>query len=422
MDSKYKNFPKDFLWGASSSSHQYEGGTHNQWTVWELSHATENARNAEKHLGGLPNWRRIKKEAEDPANYVSGNGLEHYKRYREDFKIVKDLNLNAFRFGIEWSRIEPEEGKWDQGAIDHYKKYIAELRRQGIEPFINLWHWTNPVWFEEKGAFTKKSNLKYFERFVAKVADELLDDIKYVLTINEANNYMLLGYILPVWPPQEKMRIDKALRVYYNLAVAHRRAYKILKSKNPALQVGIAHQPNANIPRNPRNPIQLMATRTADYAWFLWFYDRVKKHQDFVGMNFYNTMYYKHVLYESLKPTDPIDDRGFYMEPSRIYDVIMKLSNRYKKPVIVTENGTPDAQDKHRQWWIEETMEAMDRAIADGADVRGYLHWSLLDNFEWAEGYWAKYGLVTVDREHGMKRTLKPSAKWWANQLKDLKK
>ncbi len=133
-------FPKNFFWGASTASHQVEGGSENQWSVWELAHAKELADGAEKRLGHLPNWEEIKKRATDPNNYVSGKGIDHWGRYKEDFDIAKKLSLNAFRFGIEWSRLEPEEGKWDESALEHYRDYIKQLKKRGLEPFMNIWH------------------------------------------------------------------------------------------------------------------------------------------------------------------------------------------------------------------------------------------------------------------------------------------
>ncbi len=415
--SKTNHFPKDFFWGASTASHQVEGGTHNQWSVWELSVAAEHAKGAGKRLDWMHSWTAIKDQAENPENYISGKGVDHYKRYKEDFAIAKSLNLNAFRFGIEWSRIEPEEGEWNQAAIDHYKQYIKDIRAQGMEPFINLWHWTNPVWFEEKGAFEKRKNLIYFDRFVQKVAEELLDDVTYVLTINEANTYSSFSYVLGIMPPQGRNRAITSLKVYYNLMLAHRRSYKILKGVKSQLQVGVAQNATANFPHSKNNPLERLAVKASDYYWDVWFYKRINKCQDFVGMNFYFVNYWKGVAIDNPKDPETTNDYGWYMEPGRVYDVIMRLSRKFNKPVIVTENGVADAQDQFRQWWIEETITAMDRALADGADVRGYLHWSLVDNFEWAEGWWPKFGLVEVDRKT-MKRTIRPSAQWYGERIK----
>src|SRR5258708_35839284 len=144
-EDKNPEFPKGFLWGGSTSAHQGEGGSHNQWTQWELKHAEKLAASAEKRQHWLPVWDEIKNQAEDPKNYISDGGVNHYSRYPEDFGLVKQLGLNSFRFSVEWSRIEPEKGQWDQAAIDHYKNYIKELKKRGIKPVINLWHWTIPL-------------------------------------------------------------------------------------------------------------------------------------------------------------------------------------------------------------------------------------------------------------------------------------
>ncbi|HPR10455.1 MAG TPA: family 1 glycosylhydrolase, partial [Candidatus Saccharibacteria bacterium] len=195
---------RKMYWGASTASHQVEGGTHNQWSVWELENANELAKTAKHRLGWLANWQDIKAQASDPSNYISDKGVDHYTRYQEDFDLLQSLNLNAFRFGIEWARIEPEQGVWDKAALAHYKQYIASLNQRGIEPFINLWHWTMPVWFTEMGGFEKRSNITYFEAFVQKVSEELLHDVRYVITINEPNVYMGLSYSDGEWPPQKK--------------------------------------------------------------------------------------------------------------------------------------------------------------------------------------------------------------------------
>ena len=138
-------FPKKFLWGASTSGHQVEGGNHDQWTVWELAHAAELAKTAKRRLSHLPSWERIKDVAEKPETYISGRAVDHYNLYKEDIAIAKKLNLNSLRFTVEWSRIEPQEGVWDSQAIEHYRDYITELKKSGIEPVLNIWHWTMPA-------------------------------------------------------------------------------------------------------------------------------------------------------------------------------------------------------------------------------------------------------------------------------------
>lgn len=412
-------FPKNFFWGASTASHQVEGGSENQWSVWELAHAKELANGAEKRLGHLPNWEEIKKRASDPNNYVSGKGVDHWGRYKEDFDIAKKLSLNALRFGIEWSRLEPEEGKWDESAVAHYRDYIKQLKNCGLEPFMNIWHWTVPLWFEEKGGFTKGSNLKYFYRFVQKIADEYGSELSFAITLNEPNVYTTFGFVTGEWPPQDQNPI-KATVVYINLVRAHKRSYQILKKANPHMQVGIASQ-LANIQaKRPHNVIDQVSTKIMRYLWDWWFLRRIRNQQDFVGFNYYFTDYYKDV-FKRENPTVPLSDLGWYMEPEGLYPLLLRVWAHHKKPIYVTENGVADEHDQYRQWWLQETIIAMERAISEGVEVAGYFHWSLLDNFEWAYGWWPKFGLVEVDRKNGMERKIRPSALWYANFIKNLR-
>lgn len=411
-------FPKDFLWGASVAAHQVEGGNHNQWTVWELAHAAQLAKNAEKKYGHLPVWPQIKRQAQDPDNYVSGRGVEHYKLYESDFKLITRLNLNAFRFGIEWSRLEPEEGRWDETAVEHYRTYIEKLRQMNIEPVLNVWHWTMPVWLAQKDGFKNGANLKYFERFCQKICDEYGHQLRYVITLNEPNNYASFSYQLSVWPPQEKNLLSM-LRVYWNMVRAHKKAYKVFKRHHPEMQIGIANQ-LANIQaKRPHNLFDGLSTKLMRYLWNWWFLARVRRYQDFVGFNYYFTDYYTGV-FKRKNPHVPLNDLGWYMEPEGLYPLLLRIWARYKKPIIITENGVADRDDEYRRWWIEESIVAMQRAMSEGVKLKGYFHWSLLDNFEWADGWWPKFGLVAVDREHGMKRTIRPSAKWFAGKIQKL--
>lgn len=420
MDRRHTNFPKHFFWGGSTAAHQVEGGNHNQWTVWELAHAKEFAQTAHQHLSHLTNWHEIKDQAEEPDNYISGAGVEHYKKYKEDFRIAKSLNLNAFRFTIEWSRLEPEQGKWDAAEFDHYKKYIAELRAQKLEPFLTLWHWTVPQWFYEKGGFEKKENLKFFYKYVQKVCEELLEDVEYVITLNEPNVDTSFGYLLGLHPPATRS-LFKFAKVYRNLAKMHNKSYDILKKHKPALQVGFSQQ-LANIQaKRPHNFFDQLTTYWMRYFWNWGFIRRARNHQDFIGVNYYFSDYYSGIGRRH-NPKVPLSDIGWYMEPEGIYPLLVRTWTKFKKPIYITENGLADANDQHRRWWIEETMVAMERALSEGVDLRGYFHWSLLDNFEWQDGWWPKFGLVEVDRANGMKRKVRPSAKWYAQLIEDISK
>jgi len=417
-------FPSDFLWGASVAAHQVEGGNHNQWTEWEKAHADELAATAERRISWMPGWKSFAEEAKKPATYISGSGVDHYHRYTEDFKLLKKINLNSFRFSIEWSRLEPEEGQWNQTEVDHYHAYIKELRALGIEPVLNIWHWTNPIWFERKGAFKHKRNLKYFDRFVQKISEEYGNHLKYIITLNEPNVYTTFGYFAAdtasgsPWPPGEKNFLS-LMRVYWNLIKAHKRAYQILKRDHPHLQIGTAQQ-LANIQaKNPHDLVDEISTKFMRYAWNWFFLHRIRAQQDFVGVNYYFTDYYTGLL-KKRSPKMPLNDLGWYMEPEGLYPILLRAWAHYKKPIIITENGVADAQDEYRRWWIEETIVAMERALSEGIDVRGYMHWSLLDNFEWTNGWLAKFGLIEVDRARGMERKIRPSAKWYSEHIQKL--
>lgn len=412
-------FPKHFFWGTSTSAHQVEGGNHNQWTVWELENASRLAQTAHLRLSWLPSWETIKDQAEEPSNYISGEGVAHNKLYKEDFDLLKELNMNAFRFSVEWSRLEPEEGKWDESVIEYYKGYIHELRKRKIEPFLNLWHWTLPVWFAEKGGFEKKENIKYFDRFVSKVAKELMGEVEYVFTLNEPSNFASFGYLLGEWPPQQK-NLYKFAKVYWNLAKTHNRAYKIIKKQKPSAQVGVAAI-LANIQaKHPHNFFDQMSTKIMRYAWNWWFLNRIKRNMDFIGMNYYFSDYYTG-LGKRENPKVPVSDLGWYAEPEGLYPIMLRTWSRFKKPIFISESGIADQDDQQRTWWIEENIVAMERALSEGVDLRGYFYWSLLDNFEWSYGWWPKFGLVEVDRENGMKRKIRPSAKWFRDWLEKLK-
>lgn len=409
-----KQFPDDFLWGASTASYQVEGGAHTQWSVWEQTNAEHLAATEPKRLSWLPRQEEIQPQMSDPANYICGKGIEHYERYETDFDILQQLHCNAFRFGIEWARVEPEEGRWDELVIGHYRGYIAALKRRGIVPVLTLWHWTMPVWFTNKGAFEKRDNLKYFERYAQRIADEFGQDMRYVITLNEPNVYASFSYVIGEWPPQHK-NVLQGLKVYKNLVVAHQRAYAIFKAVNPDVQISVAAQLGDTRAKSPRNPANRLVVNIAAYAWNWWFLDKCRDTMDFIGINYYFTEY-RDWLGRIKNPKQPVSDLGWYMEPSGVGQLLTTVWKRYQKPLLIVENGLADEHDQQRQWWLSETLKALEQVLAKDVNVIGYLHWSLLDNFEWRYGWWPKFGLVSVDHTT-MQRTIRPSAYWFADQI-----
>jgi beta-glucosidase len=411
------SFPKRFLWGAATSAHQVEGDTHNQWTVWELENAKSKAAQAKFQWGDLPNWPLIEKEATDPNNYISGKGTAHYKLYHQDFDALQKLNMNALRFGLEWSRIEPNEGAWSVEAITYYKNYIKELRKRGIEPIVTLFHFTLPVWFVEKGGFEKRSNVQYFTRFAEKILRELGADVSYVITLNEPELYAYEGYYQGDWPPNLIGKRWKFWRVLNNLARAHNQTADMIHGLSRRYKVSIAK----NSVFFYAGDDAWLSRRTADFFQYFqddYFLKKIVKRSDFLGVNFYfsNRVY----GYRVHNPDERISDLGWDLSPDHIQFALERLHEKYKKPIIITENGLADQEDVNRKWWLTKTLIGMQNALNNGVKLEGYLHWSLLDNFEWDKGYWPKFGLIEVNYET-FERKMRPSAEWFGKVIKKLR-
>lgn len=408
-------FPKRFLWGVSTSAHQVEGNTHNQWSEWEVENAASLAAQAPYQFGDLSNWPRIKADATKPNNYISGAAVEHYERYMEDFALARKMNLNAFRFSVEWSRIEPREGAWDAAEIEHYKRYVLAMKKAGLEPVMTLFHFTLPMWFADMGGFTKRSNIKYFVRFAEKITSELGVSVKYIITINEPEVYAHESYLAGVWPPQVQSR-KTFLMVLHNLALAHKRTAAAIHALNRRYSVSVAKN-SAYVYAGDN---ALLSRKTADLKQYFqddYFLRKVVKHCDFLGINYYfsDRVY----GYRVHNPDQHISDLGWDMQPENLELVLERLWDTYHLPIIVTENGLADASDEQRGWWLARSVAAMHAALEYGVKLEGYLHWSLLDNFEWDKGFWPRFGLVAVDRST-MTREIRPSARAFATLIKKL--
>ncbi len=374
-------FPKGFLWGASTAAHQVEGGAHNNWSEWEKSPA----RIAQLERDGL-----IAKYGR--GNFISGAACDHYHRYSEDFALARQLGHNATRISIEWSRVEPEEGKFDVVAIEHYRDVIASIRENGMEPFVTLWHWTVPLWFRDKHEFERRGNVHYFVRFAERMAREL-PDVTFWLTLNEPAVYASGHYLRGEKPPQ-KHDPFLMLAVYENLIRAHRAAYRAIKTARPAAQVGIAKNQIYYEAHNGRAWNRFLK-RAADWAWNFYFLDHIKDAQDFIGLNHY--FHNRIDGWFGKNKNARVSDMGWELYPEAIYRVLLGLK-KYGVPIYVTENGLADARDAQREWFLRETLANVHRAMGEGGvDVRGYLHWSLTDNFELQQGFWPRFGLIEID-------------------------
>ena len=405
-ETKTLSFPPGFVWGVATAAHQVEGGCTNNWSEWENT-PDENG-NPRIHKGNK-----------------SGMACDHWNRYREDIGLIESLGVDMYRFSVEWSKIEPQEGQFDYSALEHYKDVCIALKQSGITPVITLHHFTNPLWFEAKGAFEKEENLEYFVRFAEQVFDYLKDHVDIWCTVNEPAVYTYQGYFNGVWPPG-KMDPQLAGTVLKNLLEGHVRVYKALKSKKGGTraQIGIVKNIFPFDPYNRWNPLDWMVTRILDNAFnsvaldFLisGTYDfsmptmaKVEYENpkavgtlDFIGLNNYSHqrinshLNLKQFFTIEFYPHEQMTDMHYPIYPEALYRSI-KVASQMGVPIYITENGIADGTDDRRAIYIDRYIRAVSRSIQEGYDVRGYFYWSLMDNFEWTEGYDMKFGLYEVD-------------------------
>lgn len=406
-------FPKRFLWGAAISSHQVEGNQHNQWSVWELENARALAAKAPYEYGDLENWPEIEAETKDPSTYVSGKGANHYELYEQDIELAQQLGLNTFRFSIEWSRIQPKMDAWDLKEVEHYRQVLLALKKRNIEPVVTLFHFTLPIWFAELGGFEKAKNVKYFAQFAERIMRELGGTVKYVITINEPEVYATQSYSEGNWPPQGQNKW-RMRRVLLNLAYAHNTVAKQLHAASRRYKVSIAKNSVFIYPGDD-SWLSVRIAALEQYFQDDFLLKRVIKHCDFIGVNYYFSS--RVYGYRMHNPDDRLNDLGWDMQPQHLERVLERLSDKYDKPILVTENGLADSRDQYRKWWLMQSLAAMQRAMDNGVDLIGYIHWSLIDNFEWSHGYWPRFGMAEVDYKT-FKRTPRPSAVWFAGVIK----
>lgn len=369
-------FPKNFLWGTATSGHQVEGNNFNDWSEWEKS---------EKRIKDLKN----------PEEYISGRACDHYNLFEQDFDLAKQLNQNAHRFSIEWSRIEPEQGNFNQEEIEHYRRVILSLKQKNIEPFVTLWHWPIPIWLRDKGGWENKEIIEYFVRYAEKVVASFKNDVKFWITINEPMVYSSSSYFKGAWPPNKK-NVFKCRKVLVNLFKAHRKAYQMIHQISPQAKVGISKN-NVFFEGN-------ILAWLANYSWNKYFLNKIKNYQDFIGLNYY---FHKVFKFNQNKNKE-VSDMNWEIYPQGIYHLLKDLK-KYDKPIYITENGLADARDEKREKFIKDHLFFIHKAIKEGIDVKGYFYWSLLDNFEWDKGFWPRFGLIEIDYSN-LERKIRPSA------------
>lgn len=392
-----KEFPKGFYWGAATASYQVEGGIDNC------------------------DWAAAARDGRVPP---CGQACDHYHRFEADFDIAKSLGHTAHRFSVEWARIEPEEGKFNEAEIEHYRAVLEALHDRGIKPYVTLWHFTLPVWFSESGGFERKDAPQVFARYCAYVVKRLGDLCDAFSTMNEPEVYASNGYLRGTWPPflrftlTDRVAITNSgrqyeakpsrglgplwryLRVHKQLARAHNEAYRAIKRVAPAVDVSVVK--HVIVFDHNGSLLNRIKAWVANYVWTYRHGNRVYRYCDSIGLNYY--FYTQFGDTRTWKKTD----MDWNFAPEHIYDALMMLA-RYDKPLFVSEGGIADEDDSDRAEYIKRQVAATYRAIQSGADVRGHLYWSLLDNYEWALGFAKRFGLLAVDYET-LERTVRPSA------------
>ena len=411
------SFPEGFLWGAATSSYQYEGGnTNNQWYAWEQS----------GHI---------------KTGDTCGLASDWWANAERDFHTAGQMGLNALRLSLEWSRIEPEMGQWSSTALARYHQMLRALLDYGIEPLVTLHHFTEPLWLAEQGGFLRTDIVERFSAYTSHVVEALGDVCSFWCTVNEPNAYAVAGYVTGDFPPGNRGDVLGALRVQEAMARAHAEAYRVIHRLQPEARVGWAQHFVVFDPDRPDSRLDRLVAGLQDAAFNAYFPHAIQSGSlpvplrlvagdlrgvrgtcDFVGIN----VYYRDLVRfdlgsyaelcgrRSIAPGAPEGDPPFEgvlgeIYPAGILRVAQRVAAMFGKPIYVTENGVADRQDRLRPWELAQAIQSLHQCVERGIDLRGYFHWSLVDNFEWAEGWRQRFGLIALD-PRTQKRVPRPSA------------
>ena len=414
-----RRLPDGFLLGCATAAHQVEGGIDNDWSRWVADH----------------------------PEAINGGGdavvaIDHYRRYREDLAQLGSMHHNAHRFSIEWARVEPEPGHFDQDALAHYVDVARTCRRSGMEPVVTLQHFTLPLWLTDTGGFAAPEAAAHFARYAAACVESLGDLVTWWLTVNEPTVVAVLGHLEGSWPPGERSlrRTFAALRGLVRMHAAGALAITAVSARHGrTAEVSIAHHERRFMPRDPSSRVDRGVAKLPDFLFNRWFLrsciagrvlgpvghgERVPGlagSLTYLGLNHYTNeavsldlgapgmLFARHEAVPGL----PLSSVGWAIDAGALRRAITDLAEEFQLPIVITENGVADDNDELRPAFLRDHLGAVVDAIEDGADVRGYLYWTAWDNFEWAEGYTKRFGLFSVDRET-QERIPKPSAQLFA--------
>ena len=370
-------FPSDFLWGTSTSSYQIEGNNSNSdWWQWEEKGKT---------------------------NDKSGIACDSWNRWREDHELLSELGVNAYRLSLEWSRIEPSEGKFNEEAMQHYREILEDLKKRNIKTIVTLWHWTSPIWFEKKYGWHKSKAVDTFLNYVRECTQRLSDLIGIYVVLNEPMIPLGMGYLAGSFPPGYK-NPWKFWRAVNNLAKAYKKSYQLIHEIKPQASVGISYLYNWYELDSKSKFLEKIADKISWKFRIGYLAKKIEKYQDYFGVDYYrlgkikydpkNSMYLGFRIEEDEK-----NIMKWKAYPEGIYNVLTEVWKKYKLPIIILENGMPDdigLEDPQRIDFINKHLECVLKAIQEGVEVRGYNYWSLLDNYEWGTFHY-RFGLVEMD-------------------------
>jgi beta-glucosidase len=371
-------FPEGFFWGAATAAHQIEGNNFNSdW--WRSEQA-----------GLLP--------------HKSLEACRSWTNWRDDIALLQQMGLNAYRLSLEWARIEPEPGRFDLDALQTYREELEALKAAGIEPMVTLHHFTSPTWLADRGGWVNPDTVDRFVAYTDTVVQHVGDLVRWWITFNEPSILAFKAYVEGSWPPHQPNSLRGFTRLMRHARQGHARARRLLHRANPEAMVSIAFAIWPLQALRPWSPIDQAIARVGDWLWQGRILQRTLPMLDWIGVNYYSRTFVGWPWPNNGDCSGRRTDFGWEIYPEGLRSVLNRVGH-YGKPVIVTENGISDADDDQRAEYIVAHVRQMSLALRDGVDLRGYMHWTLLDNFEWAEGYEQRFGLATRERQ------LRPSAR-----------
>lgn len=419
------SFPKDFLWGAASAAAQVEG-------AWDEDGKTPSI------------WDMVPKGKikNDDTCHVA---CDHYHRYKGDVALMKKLGLKSYRFSVSWPRIMPQKGNVNPLGIEFYSHLIAELKAAGIEPIVTLFHWDLPQWVQEEGGWKSEKVIGYFKEYAKVVVDILGDEVNYWMTINEPQMFCFMGNVMGTMAPFKTgyLSMKKIIRI---TLLAHGEAVRTIRENTKhTVKIGFASASSSFIPQDEsgeeieKSRYNSLDSKEGIFSTSIWCdpvilgkvpndlkntlsrddIEIINQPLDFVGVNVYQPM--------GKMEGKPTTMMGWTIDGRCLYWTLRFFYERYKLPIMVSENGMADidavsedgrVHDQKRIDFIKEYLSNTRRAVEEGVPVIGYQYWSIMDNFEWCEGYGPRFGLIHIDYET-QKRTLKDSAYYYADIIKE---